>query len=191
MELESRQQYMTNKQNELKVKLEQYNKCKKRWIRVDSVFKTLSVVLTVGTTVATAVTGGLSVPVLVPTVLATITAIQTSSCGLIAIGYTSKQKSHYKKKTEILNSYLKKLFIFFERSREDKNITIEEFNEILEKYEMEISAIKIYTHNNRNLRPTIVKEELDFCLIRRNKKVWVLKKIIMNKYGKRVETITQ
>ncbi|ESP01306.1 hypothetical protein LOTGIDRAFT_157484 [Lottia gigantea] len=117
MELESRQQYMIDKQNELKVKLEQYNKYKKRWIRVDSVFKTLSVVLTVGTTVATAVTGGLMVPLLIPTVLATITAIQTSSCGLIAI----------------------------ERSREDKNITIEElekFNEILDKFEMEISAIK-------------------------------------------------
>ncbi|ESO91871.1 hypothetical protein LOTGIDRAFT_163232 [Lottia gigantea] len=137
MELESRQQYMIDKQNELKVKLEQYNKCKKRWIRIDSVFKTLSVVLTVGTTIATAVTGGLMVPILIPTLLATATAIQTSSCGLIAIGYTSKQKSYYKKKTEILNSNLNKLFIFFERSREDKNITIEEleeFNEILEKF---------------------------------------------------------
>ncbi|ESO90929.1 hypothetical protein LOTGIDRAFT_175789 [Lottia gigantea] len=132
MELKSRQQYMIDKQNELKVK--QYNKCKKRWIRVDSVYKRLSVVLTVGTTVATAVTGGLMVPVVIPTLLATITAIQTSSCGLIAIDYTSKQKSYYKKKTEILNAYLNKLFIFFERSTEDKNITIEEleeFNEIL------------------------------------------------------------
>ncbi|ESO88614.1 hypothetical protein LOTGIDRAFT_165398 [Lottia gigantea] len=145
------QQYMVDKQNELKVKLEQYNKFKKRWIRVDSVFKTLSVVLTVGTTVATAVTGGLMVPLLIPTLLATITAIQTSSCGLIAIGYTSKQKSYYKKKTEILNAYLNKLFIFFERSREDKNITVEElekFNEILDKFEMEISAIKIKKIDN-------------------------------------------
>ncbi|ESO91814.1 hypothetical protein LOTGIDRAFT_163174 [Lottia gigantea] len=89
MELESRQQYIIEKQNELKVKLEQYNKCKKRWIRVDSVFKTLSVVLTVGTTVATAVTGGLMVPVLVRTVLATNSAFQTSSCGLIAIAMKS------------------------------------------------------------------------------------------------------
>ncbi|ESO82654.1 hypothetical protein LOTGIDRAFT_155667 [Lottia gigantea] len=125
MELESRQQYMIDKQNELKVKLEQYNKCKKRWIRINSVFKTLSVVLTVGTTIATAVTGGLMVPILIPTLLATATAIQTSSCGLIAIGYTSIQQSYYKKKTEILNSYLNKLFIFFERRREDENITIE------------------------------------------------------------------
>ncbi|ESO92898.1 hypothetical protein LOTGIDRAFT_162377 [Lottia gigantea] len=83
----------------------------------------------------------IKIPVLVPTVKATITAIQTSSCGLIAIGY--------KKKTEILNAYFNKLFIFFERSREDKKITIEElekFNEILDEFEIEISAIKIYLY---------------------------------------------
>ncbi|ESO87075.1 hypothetical protein LOTGIDRAFT_154565 [Lottia gigantea] len=146
MELEIRQQHMIEKQEELNEKLKHFNKGRKTWSRIDSVFKTLSVVLTVGTTVATAVTGGLMVPVLIPTVLATITAIQTSSCGLIAIGYTSKQKSYYKKKTEILNTYLNKLFIFFERSREDKNITIEEleeFNEILDKFDKEISVMKV------------------------------------------------
>ncbi|ESP02075.1 hypothetical protein LOTGIDRAFT_157221 [Lottia gigantea] len=61
-------------------------------------------------------------------------------------GFTSKQKSHYKKKTEILNIYLNKLFIFFERSREDKNISIEEleeFNEIFYKFDVEISSIKV------------------------------------------------
>ncbi|ESO88579.1 hypothetical protein LOTGIDRAFT_165362 [Lottia gigantea] len=78
------------------VKLKPYIKCQRRWSRIDSVFKALIVVLTVGTTLAIAITGGLMVPVLVPTVLATITAIRTSSCGLIAIGYTSKQQSYYK-----------------------------------------------------------------------------------------------
>ncbi|ESO91870.1 hypothetical protein LOTGIDRAFT_163231 [Lottia gigantea] len=47
-------------------------------------------------------------------------------------------------------------------------------------------TFQIYTHNNRNLRPTIVKEELDwvlylhnshFCLIRRNKKSLGIKEI--------------
>ncbi|ESP04509.1 hypothetical protein LOTGIDRAFT_170755 [Lottia gigantea] len=47
-------------------------------------------------------------------------------------------------------------------------------------------SFQIYTHNNRNLRPTIVKEELDwvlylhnshFCLIRRNKKSLGIKEI--------------
>ncbi|ESO99306.1 hypothetical protein LOTGIDRAFT_158386 [Lottia gigantea] len=61
-------------------------------------------------------------------------------------GFTSKQKAHYKRKTEILNTDLNKLFIFFERSREDKNITVEElekFNEILDKFDVEISSIKV------------------------------------------------
>ncbi|ESP02122.1 hypothetical protein LOTGIDRAFT_157272 [Lottia gigantea] len=47
-------------------------------------------------------------------------------------------------------------------------------------------TFQIHTHNNRNLRPTIVKEELDwvlylhnshFCLIRRNKKSLGIKEI--------------
>ncbi|ESP04459.1 hypothetical protein LOTGIDRAFT_170704 [Lottia gigantea] len=105
-----------------------------------------STVLTVGVTVATAVTGGLMLPVIVPTVLAALTAVQTTSCGLITLGFTSKKKAHYKKKTDILNMYLNQLYIFFERSREDKNITVEElkeFNEILDKFHTEISAVKI------------------------------------------------
>ncbi|ESO88584.1 hypothetical protein LOTGIDRAFT_165367 [Lottia gigantea] len=130
MELESRQQYMIEKQNELKEKLKQFNKCRKTWSRIDSVFKTLSTVLTVGITVATAVTGGLMLPIIVPSVLAAFTAVQTSSCGFITLGFTSKKKAYYKKKTEILNTYLNKLFIFFERSREDKNITVEELETI-------------------------------------------------------------
>ncbi|ESP04226.1 hypothetical protein LOTGIDRAFT_170923 [Lottia gigantea] len=142
----SRQQYIIEKQNELKEKLKHFNKCRKTWSRIDYVFKTLNTVVTVGITVATAVTGGLMLPIIVPTVLAAFTAVQTSSCGLIILGYTSKQKSDYKKKTEILDTYLNKLFIFFERSREDKNITIEEleeFNEILDKFDVEISSVKV------------------------------------------------
>ncbi|ESO86699.1 hypothetical protein LOTGIDRAFT_166974 [Lottia gigantea] len=46
MELESRQNYMIEKQNELKEKLKQFNKCRKTWSRIDSFFKTASTVLT-------------------------------------------------------------------------------------------------------------------------------------------------
>ncbi|ESO93706.1 hypothetical protein LOTGIDRAFT_153162 [Lottia gigantea] len=76
---------------------------------------------------------------------AALTAVQTTSCGLITLGFTSKKKAHYKKKTDILNMYPNQLYIFFERSREDKNITVEElqeFNEILDKFHTEISASK-------------------------------------------------
>ncbi|ESP02830.1 hypothetical protein LOTGIDRAFT_156779 [Lottia gigantea] len=86
-------------------------------------------------------------------------------------GFTSKQKSHYKKKTEILNTYLNKLFIFFERSREDKNITIEElekFNEILDKFDGEISSIKTFS----------TKESI--LLIRRNNKTLGIKELEHN-----------
>ncbi|ESP03548.1 hypothetical protein LOTGIDRAFT_171342 [Lottia gigantea] len=249
MELESRQQYMIDKQNELKVKLEQYNKCKKRWIRVYSVFKTLSVVLTVGTTVATALIGGLMVPLHIPTLLATITAIQTSSCGLIAkgkieidgeifqdgkhkqdmhlVGFNGKsfhkifsrmdlesdafdwyftrrillrkdnfneiKRSKVGRGTELLkkiNEYIGKncyiptygnCFIKcvnyvlnkdltnefqnfingFSKSNRKGVMTFARINEFNKKCD---TSFQIYTHNNRNLRPTIEKEELDWVL---------------------------
>ncbi|ESO91808.1 hypothetical protein LOTGIDRAFT_163168 [Lottia gigantea] len=136
MELESIQQYMIDKQNELKEKLKQFNKCRQTWSRIDSVFKTLSTVLTVGITVATAVTG-----------------------------FTSKKKAYYKKKTEMLNTYLNKLFIFFERSREDKNIIIEEleeFNEILDKFDVEISSIKVKNSCLKNMNKIGILDDEKF-----------------------------
>ena len=97
-QLESWQKYMIEKQEEIKVKLAQYNKCMNTWSRIDSAFKTVSIFLTISTTIATAITGGLMVPIMIPTVLAAITAIQTSSCGLVAMGFTSKKKLITKRK---------------------------------------------------------------------------------------------
>ncbi|ESP01015.1 hypothetical protein LOTGIDRAFT_172850 [Lottia gigantea] len=70
-----------------------------------------------------------------------LTAVQTSLCGLITIGYTPKKKC--KTKTNLIKTYLDKLFIFFERSKSDKIITIEkleEFNEILNELLIKIDS---------------------------------------------------
>ena len=139
------QNYMISKQEEIKEHLIHYKKLKKRWTKIDSTFKTISVILAFLITSATAATAGITLPIVIPAVLGAVTAIQTSSCGLIALAYTSKRKMYYKEKANLIDSYLNKLFIYFERSKSDKKITLEEleeFNELVNEFKDCLDNVK-------------------------------------------------
>ena len=146
MNAQNLQDVMIRKQKELEEEFNHYKKLTKCWSRIDTTFKTISLISACLIATATTVTASISLPIFIPSILGALTAIQTSSCGLITIGFTSKKKSYYKAISNLIRTYLDKLFIFFERSKSDKIITIEEleeFNEIFDELLTKIESLKI------------------------------------------------
>jgi len=131
---------MTEKQNEIKEMLKHYKKLKNRWNTIDSILKTTNLTFTLIMTFSTAVSASLTVPVFVPIILGIVSA--SSSTGIIAIKYSSKKKEYFKRKVRLIDEYLNKLYIFFEKSKADKIISVEEveeFNMLLTEFENDLA----------------------------------------------------
>ncbi|ESO92981.1 hypothetical protein LOTGIDRAFT_162007 [Lottia gigantea] len=194
MELEIRQQHMIEKQAELKEKLKHFNKCRKTWSRIDSVFKTLSVVLTVGTTVATAITGKIilhkdnfkeikrSRVGRGTELLKKINEYKGRNCYIPTNGNCFIKCVNHVLNKDLTNEF-KNFIINFPKVNRKGVMTTARINEFNKKCE---TSFQIYTLKNRNLRPRDVKRELDwvyylhnshFCLIRRNEKSLGIKEI--------------
>lgn len=149
----SRQQYMLDKQNELKRQLLHYTKIKNRWSKADSSLKIISIGLAFSTTLSAAITGGFLTPIIIPTILASFSAFQTSISGILIVGLTGKKKSHYRKKLQLINNYLNKMYIFFEKCKDDKEITIEEletFQKLFKEYNEDMLGINLRYKNNKS-----------------------------------------
>ncbi|ESO85875.1 hypothetical protein LOTGIDRAFT_167626 [Lottia gigantea] len=192
MELESRQQYMIEKQNELKEK--QFNKYRKTWNRIDSVFKTLITVLTVGITVATAVTGEIifrknnfrivkrSKTGRGGNLLKKINEYKGENCFIPSDGNCFiKCVNHFMNK-DLTNEFQDFVNSFQKSNRKGvmTSARISEFNKKFNTY------FQIYMPKHRHFQPKKVSEELDwvfylhkehFCLIRRNNKTLGIKEI--------------
>ena len=140
------EEHMTEKQNEIKEMLKHYKKLKNRWNTIDSILKTTNLTFTLIMAFSTAVSASLTVPVFVPIILGIVSA--SSSTGIIAIKYSSKKKEYFKRKVRLIDEYLNKLYIFFEKSKADKIISVEEveeFNMLLTEFESELK--KLITKN--------------------------------------------
>lgn len=130
----TRQKYMIEKQQELQNKLNHYKKLRSKWSKADSTLKTLGVVITALSSLIAVVTT-IAFPVaLVPTIFSIVAGINSLLTGGTVIGLTGKKKSQFKQKIEVINNYLNKLYIFFEKSKNDQDITVDEIQNFTNIY---------------------------------------------------------
>lgn len=122
-----RAKFMLDKRKDIERQLTHYKKVKNKWGKLDTAIKAIGLILVFGTTIAGVIIGtaGLAAPLILG-VLAGVAAGETVLSESISIGLTSRKKVHFRQRYEVINSYLNKLHIYFEKCRNDGVISIEE-----------------------------------------------------------------
>ena len=152
----------------LKKDLKRYNKMKSRWGKIDVGLKVSGAIFAstgavVGVLVGT-LTGPFIIPLLLPSmpiIVGVITASETLITSGLVIGVTSKKKSFYREKCKIIQSYLDKMYLYFERVREDNIITLEEinsFHKLLAEYRNELEGISKIEFDTKKIDKDLKKE---------------------------------
>ena len=138
---------MTNKKLDLERQLKHYIKVKNRWDKAGSTLKITGTVLAGSSAVVGAVVAGLTVPltipIFIPIVLGSFTAGETIITSGLVMGLTNRKKSFYKEKIRIIQSYLDKMFVYYEKARQDGAITVEElegFQQLMEEFQNTVNS---------------------------------------------------
>lgn len=155
-----RAMFMLNKKNEIEKQLLHYQKLKTKWGRVDITIKIVGLSLALGTTVIGTFVGtsGLITPVIaaqIAGILSVVGGVKIFITETLSIGFTSKKKSYYRELTELLNTYISRFYLYFEKCREDGVISFEElenFNMLTKELEERMNGLKSST----NLKSTHV-----------------------------------
>ena len=146
---ESRKKSIYEHIDRIRIEYDHYNKIKKRWTTVDSTIKVTGLSLAAISGITAAVlSGGSFAPVVVTSTLAGVSA-KTILTETIYIGYTARKKKIYREKCELIMEYINKLFLFSEKCKEDKIITIDEleqFSLLVKEYREKLLGIN-FKHN--------------------------------------------
>ena len=152
MLFERRKEYMVLKKIELEKMLTHITKVKNRWAKADVTIKIIGTsIVFISSTLAAIFSAGVLVSPIIISVLSSIAAIKTALTEGVMIGFTTKKKKFYRKKCNIIKEYINKLFLFSEKAREDRIITIEEltiFNRLVTSFENEIASLKSVALNS-------------------------------------------
>ena len=152
MLFERRKEYMVLKKIELEKMLSHITKVKNRWAKADVTIKIIGTsIVFISSTLAAIFSAGVLVSPIIISVLSSIAAIKTALTEGVMIGFTTKKKKIYRKKCNIIKEYINKLFLFSEKAREDRIITIEEltiFNRLVTSFENEIASLKSVALNS-------------------------------------------
>ena len=135
----SRVENMMLQYNKMSDELTHYKKIKSRWTIVDNIFNYGGLGITFVCGVATTVTAALTVPPLVPIVLAGITTAHVAFNATFVIGLSKPKKKANKDKCNLIDEYIKKVYVYIERARGDNIITVEElegFNNLMREYNL-------------------------------------------------------
>ena len=158
MLFERRKEYMVLKKIELEKMLTHITKVKNRWAKADVTIKIIGTsIVFISSTLAAIFSAGVLVSPIIISVLSSIAAIKTALTEGVMIGFTTKKKKFYRKKCNIIKEYINKLFLFSEKAREDRIITIEEltiFNRLVTSFENEIASLKSVALNS--VSPSII-----------------------------------
>ncbi len=159
-----RKSLMRSKQKEIEDKIKHYIKILKRWKSVNSTFVTSGVLFTAAMAGLSAIlavpTLGLSIPIGVVIGVAAISAGSGVILPTIRLKLIGKRMKNFRSKIDKNKEILNKLYIFFEKSRDDNVITLEEYEnylDILRKHE--INDLKIESKSTVNEKQ--MKEHFD------------------------------
>ena len=122
-----RMRYMRDKETQLLLRLEHYDKLRKRWTIVKNVTQGVGVFLTVSLGALTIVisSGALAIPV-VATTLTSVGLFTTSTATMIDKSLMSKKRKSLSKKHLHIKEVYDKLHYYFQKAIEDNTITLEE-----------------------------------------------------------------
>lgn len=136
----SRAQEMLSKRKELTLLLSRYNKLEMKWSKADCGVKCVGFVLVMTAGIgATVISGGTLLPVTIVPIVAGVLSGTAVVNGILSetiiLGLTSRKKKHYRRKKHLVNDYLNKLYLYFEKAVDDKIINIDEVIEFRSIYE--------------------------------------------------------
>ncbi len=137
-----------SQKHKVEEEINKLNKLKSKWNLANNIIKYsgYTIFLSTGaaaTVCASLVTAGIAVPSSVILTTSSIGLIHTSITKVFSKTITSKKTKKYRKKINVLNSYLDKMFVFFEKARSDQLISndeIEEFKKLKDLYITEKST---------------------------------------------------
>ena len=136
---------MNEKYREMHKTLRHYTKLEKRWTKANNILKLSALTLGVGTSVlaclassglvlpleviAVSATSVLTSSMIVGTSLGAVGALELIISKIITSTFTSKRKKYYHNKVLIVKKYIDHAYIFIEKARNDRMITLKELED--------------------------------------------------------------
>ena len=129
-------------------KLKHYEKIYNRWRKTHKIIRILNLTLAslIGGTVCTLgiiSTSGIIIPVLVLGILGGYGTIETTIMEGMNIGLIKKKKERFKNKIDIIKDGINKMYFYYEKAREDNEISVEEFeglNKLMKELEDKLNS---------------------------------------------------
>ena len=147
--------FMKDKRQQLQLKMKHYEKLKRRWNIIKNVSEITGIALTVGSGILTIVvtSGVLGIPLvaLLSTTSTTLTALIST---IVNKSFITKHRKKLRAKYNSTKELSDKLYLYFEKSSQDGNITVEE----MEKFE------KILNIDSTPTTPDSFLEQLSILL---------------------------
>ena len=151
-------------------KLNHYEKIFKRWRKLHKIIRITNLTLTtlIGTTLTTLAvitTQGIIIPALVFGILGGYGTLETTIMEGMNIGLIKKKKERYKNKIDIIKDGVNKMYFYYEKAREDGEITVDEiegFNKLMKDLDEKLNSndiMKIETNDQLNF--TELKKEAE------------------------------
>lgn len=164
-----RKRDMLFQKDKIEKRLEHINKLKRKWASINKAVKysglTLAVILaSTATALGVLSTGGLLVVPLALTIISASSVFQLGITTYISEKICSKELNRNKRKQMLVSGLLNKLYIYIEKAKMDREITLEEiqdFQNILNEYSFllyDIKDIEDKTVNKKKLKK--IKKEL-------------------------------
>ena len=156
-----RSEIIINKCKELEKQTLHYNKLRSRWNKISSTLRISGVIIGGTLTISAAIISSLSIvsiPIVIPITVGIIGSIQTTSSELLAFTYVKRKIKEYDNKLEKLNKFINRLWLFYHKSSNDKNITLDE----LDQFYKIIDEVESNKHN----KVEDIKDSFNMDLIR-------------------------
>jgi hypothetical protein len=132
----------------LKERSNHYSKVAKKWNTASKVLEGVSVtVLILGeisaTAVASVITGGIALPAFIPIILSSASLAELGISKITKHILMDKRKEKYKKKAKLYDDYINRVWLYYERARQDGIISMEElegFIKLVEELESKLES---------------------------------------------------
>jgi hypothetical protein len=136
---DARIQRMLTQQTTMQNQLDHYDKVKGRWIIADNILTIGGTLISLACVVVTTVTAGLNLPSLVSIIAGSITGSEILITASLVKGLTKPKVKTYSDRCALIRTYMNKVYVLSERSRNDNKISIEEieeFNKLIDEYNL-------------------------------------------------------
>ena len=129
---ENRKKLMQQNIDDFIKDLTRYKKLKNRYNKFDISFQIIGITFGILTLTGGAIlTFGTSVPATIVGIISAIGVLQTTVGGVFSIAFLKRKKKCFAKKCEILKCSIDKLYLFYDKSKTDRIISMQEYEEYL------------------------------------------------------------